>query len=105
MNDTSVICVSPSSRRKVVGMATTATISGASARNEANTKMSTARAPTPPSSTSTRRLGPDPPPVSPIRYASPVTPTGAPATDDVLAAASIAGAAMGVWSKPGATGP
>ena len=75
---TSVTVVRPRTRRNVVRIETAAISSGTSARNDANTKISTASAPVAPSSVSNRTLGPE---VSPPADSSPydVRPTSKPA--------------------------
>jgi hypothetical protein len=63
---TSVNVVRPSTIRNVVRIDTVAMTNGTKARNDANTKASTANAPSPPSRVSTSTLGPllSPPPAS-----------------------------------------
>ena len=80
IGDTAVSCVSPSSSRNVVRIETIAITSGTTARNEANTKVSTTSAPTPPSTASSRTPGPSLPPLSCASASKPVRRTGSPPT-------------------------
>jgi hypothetical protein len=87
MGETSVNAVSAQSSRNVVMIEATAMKIGTIARNEANTNASTASAPAPPISASTRTPGPLSPPLSCWSASNPVRWTGAPAT---LAPRSVA---------------
>ena len=104
MNETSVKRARPLMMRSVDGIATMAMSSGTRARNDANTNASTRRAPTPPISTSTSRLGPLLLPALPDSSAMPVSWMGWPATVAESSAAVILGYDTGFRSKPGMTG-
>ena len=88
--------VSPSSSRKVVRIETAAVKIGTKARNEANTKASTIRAPKPPTKASSRTPGPSLSlPLSSASASKPVRCTGSPAIVMFASAALAAFSAAG----------
>src|SRR4051812_21079171 len=101
MNDTCVRYVSGNSSRNDVRIDTAATTIGRKARNEANTKASTARAPTAPSSTSVNTPGPLL--SEPVASASsPVTPTvdpGGATCVNAVRIGSVASFVLGSWEN------
>ncbi len=104
MTETSVTVASGQTRRKVVGIATSAISSGTIAMKDAKTNARTRSAPTPATSASTTTLVP--PPVSPSAAAArsasrPVTATGEPAT--VTPASAAWAVRASAW--PGSTPP
>jgi hypothetical protein len=99
IGETSVSCVSPSSSRNVVMIETTAMKIGTTARNEAKTKVSTASAPRPPSTASSRTPGPSLPPLCSARASKPVRCTGRPPTVAPSSAARAARSALGFSPK------
>src|SRR5918996_978262 len=99
MGETSVNSVSPRRSRKVVKIETIAIPSGTTARNEAKTKLSTIRAPNPPSTASSSTPGPSPPPpLSSASASKPVSFTGAPPT--VAPSGSVTTGTSGAVSPP-----
>ena len=94
-----MIVVNPHTTRNVVRIETIAIMIGTIARNEANTKASTSRAPNPPSSASTSTPGPLPPPLWTDSASNPVRCTGEPPTVMPLRAAVAFLAASGLSLK------
>ena len=78
---------------------TTAITSGTTARNDANTKVSTISAPAAPSTASSRTPGPSSPPLSCASASKPVRRTGSPATVSPRSADRVARSASGFSPK------